>query len=137
VGSVLKVTAVVVAFAAPWCLRAAEPRSAAGVISFTETSSAGQPVRELAFNLTDEPTKTCISGTWKTARVVKDSQHYTRNPAYTLDKGRIEVLLINGPCDSYDSYIGELTDRAFRGDHVAHGLGFHKTLGKVTGEYSK
>lgn len=137
-GSVIKRVGFLVVLLTPLGLtRAEEPRRSPAVVSFTETNPEGQQIRELTFGLTDEPTKTCISGSWKTARAIKDSGHYTKNPAYTLEKGRLEVLLINGPCDSYDSYIGQLKDRAFRGDHVAYGLGFSKTLGKVIGAYSK
>jgi len=121
-----------------FCLMLAEQSSGAtAVFSFVETNSAGQRIRELAVDLSDAPATTCLGGAWRVARIVKDPKHYMRHPAYTLEKGRLEVLLINGPCDSYDSYIGEISGGSFRGDHVAYGLGFSKTLGRVTGGQSK
>ncbi len=119
------------------CLVGATGSRGPGFIALIETNSAGHQVRELAFDLTDESTTTCLGGKWKTARAVKDPGHYTRNPAYTFREGELEILLTNGPCDSYDSYIGKVSGKAFSGDHVAYGLGFHKTLGRVTGAYSK
>ena len=127
----------VVLIAAFGLIRAEETHHTQSVISFIETNSEGHRVRELAFDLTDQATKTCLGGTWKTARVVRDPGNYTRNPAYRLEKGSLEVLLINGPCDSYDSYVGELKGRTFKGDHVEYGMRFHKQLGTVTGEYAK
>ena len=106
-------------------------------ISFNETNPEGQRVRDLTFDLTDEPAKTCMSGTWKAARAIKDPGNYTKNPAYRLERGELEILLINGPCDSYDSYMGDVKDRVFSGEHVEYGMRFHKTLGKVTGVFSK
>lgn len=106
------------------------------LISFTEEDSAGHPVRQLSFILTNEPVKTCISGDWKKAKAIKDVAAYTNNPAYTLENGKLEVLLINQMCDAYDSYAGELSNGQFHGTHVAYGLGFNKTLGNVSGTYT-
>src|SRR6185437_12765430 len=78
--------------------------------SFTETDSSGHQVRQLSFVLTNEPAQTCISGDWKKAKVAKDVTGYTHNPAYTLENGILEVLLVNQVCDSYDSYVGELSN---------------------------
>jgi len=106
------------------------------IISFVEMDSSGKNVRELKFELTDHPAKTCISGDWKMAAVLSDIGGYTRSPAYIMADGKIEVLLINTLCDSYDSYSGAITGKRFSGDHVAYGLNFSKTIGKVSGEYS-
>ena len=118
------------------CTCAAQVKSHYPTISFTETDSSGQDIRELTFALTDRPAKTCISGDWKEAAVLKDANRYTRSPAYTLANGKLEVLLINTMCDAYDSYSGTITGNKFSGDHVAYGLSFSKTLGKVSGAYS-
>ncbi len=107
------------------------------IISFVETNSAGQRTRDLAFELTSQPAETCIAGNWKRANAVHDRGKYTRKSAYTLEDGRLEVLLINEMCDSYDSYVGQLSNGVFTGDHVAYGLGFSESLGKVTGQYSE
>jgi hypothetical protein len=114
----------------------AEVKSHYPTISFVEMDSSGKNVREIKFELTDRPAKTCISGDWRTAAVLSDASGYTRNPAYIMADGKIEVLLINTMCDSYDSYSGAIIGNKFSGDHVAYGLGFSKTIGKVTGEYS-
>ena len=106
-------------------------------VSFIETDAAGQTVRKLSFALTENPAKTCISGDWKEAKVLGDEGHYTRSPAYTLDGDRLEVLLVNTLCDSYDSYTGNISGGAFSGEHVAYGLSFSKNLGKVAGEFSR
>ncbi len=104
--------------------------------SFTETDSSGHQVRQLSFIFTNEPAQTCIAGDWKKAEVIEGAAGYTHNPAYTLENGRLEVLLVNQVCDSYDSYVGKLSNGQFHGEHVAYGLGFSKTLGKVSGAYA-
>lgn len=112
-------------------------RSSAGnVIAFVETDSAGQQVRQLSFVLTRDRANTCISGNWMRSKIISDTPGYTKNPAYTLEDGKLEVLLVNQMCDSYNSYVGELSNGQFHGDHVVYGLGFSKTLGKVTGTYA-
>ena len=118
------------------CL-AANTQDPSNTMHFIETNSAGQRVRELVIELTSEPARTCLSGVWKGARAVKDVDKYMHDPAYRLENGRLEVLLVNGPCDAYDSYEGTLSDGAFSGDHVRYGMRFSKTLGTVTGSYSK
>jgi hypothetical protein len=92
-------------------------------------------VRKLAFVLTKQPARTCLSGAWYVAQVISEPKGYTHNPAYSFAHGRLEVLLANGPCDNYNSYIGKLTHRAFKGSHVMYGLGFSKSVGQVTGTY--
>lgn len=108
---------------------------ARNMISFSEFDGEGRPVRQLSLILTNEPTRTCIAGDWKKATVVSDASSYTHNPAYTLENGKLEVLLINQMCDVYDSYIGELSSDQFQGEHVAYGLSFNRSLGKVSGIY--
>lgn len=104
--------------------------------SFVETNLEGQEVRTLALALTDENGKACIGGNWKRARVVADPGKYTKDPVYTLENGKLEVLLINGYCDAYDSYIGEIATGTFAGDHVRYGWG-SKIIGNVKGNLSK
>jgi hypothetical protein len=100
--------------------------------SFVETDKEGQPVRTLDLALTDQKGRACIGGKWKLARIVSDPQSYARNPVYTLENGILNVLLINGICNVYDSYIGDITNGVFEGNHVRYGWG-SKTLGKVRG----
>jgi hypothetical protein len=107
------------------------------IISFTETNESGQQVRHLSFLLTDEPAKTCIAGDWKKAKPVNDVQAYTKDPAYVIENGRLEVLLVNWACDVYDSYIGTLSNGTFNGHHVDYGLGYNKTIGNVSGIEAK
>jgi hypothetical protein len=104
-------------------------------ISFTETVAGGQGVRELTFELTNGPASTCISGNWREARVLADSAHYAKRPAYRFEKGSLEVLLVNTKCDVYDSYVGSVADGEFAGEHVVYGLGSATRLGRVTGKF--
>lgn len=126
---------VLVLVALAGCSSVATRGHAKNIVSFSEVDSNGHPVRQLSFILTNEPTKTCIAGDWKKARVVRDVSAYTRNPAYKLENGSLEVLLINQMCDAYDSYVGELSNGRFQGEHVAYGIAFDKALGKVSGTY--
>lgn len=105
-------------------------------IVFVETDADGQEVRKLTLALTEQRARTCIAGDWKRAKVVVDADKYTRDPAYTLEDGKLNVLLVTGICDAYDSYVGELSNGTFDGEHAAYGLGSSRTLGKVTGTYS-
>ncbi|GAB3361962.1 hypothetical protein [Lysobacter tyrosinilyticus] len=114
----------------------AEVKSHYPTVSLVETDGSGKDVRELRFELTDRPAKTCISGNWKQASVLTDTNGYTKSPAYIMADGKLEVLLVNTMCDAYDSYSGTITDNKFSGEHVAYGLGWSKTLGKVSGAYS-
>lgn len=106
-----------------------------GVITFVESSDKGQ-VRTLKIGLTDAPAKTCLSGDWRAAKVLEDPARYTRKPAYELQGKNLELLLVNGVCDGYDSYVGKLEGTAFKGEHVAYGLGHNRTLGAVSGTYA-
>ncbi|MCW0436144.1 hypothetical protein NB723_001108 [Xanthomonas sacchari] len=114
----------------------AQARHRDPTIAFVESNDSGKQVRRLTLELTDKPAKTCISGEWKQAHVVTDAGRYTQAPAYTMADGQLEVLLVNTVCDEYDSYVGTINDTTFSGEHVAYGLGFHKTLGKVEGTYT-
>lgn len=114
----------------------AQDRPPYPTISFVETDGSGKDVRELKFELSDRPARTCISGDWKQATVLSDADGYTRNPAYIMANDKLEILLVNTLCDAYDSYSGTITDSKFSGEHVAYGLFFNKTLGKVSGAYS-
>lgn len=109
---------------------------ASGKIAFTETSQTGEFVRKLTFELTGKNADACISGDWKQARAIDIRERYTKNPVYKIENGKIEILLINGICDSYNSYIGQLKDQVFHGRHVRYGLRFSETVGKVTGSYT-
>ncbi|KMM75015.1 hypothetical protein ACP93_13620 [Xanthomonas sp. NCPPB 1128] len=128
----------IIAIAACMCLLMActtQVRHRYPTIAFVESNDTGKEVRKLTFELTDQPAKTCIAGEWKQARVVSDAGRYTESPAYTMEDGKLEVLLVNTVCDGYDSYVGAITGTTFSGEHVAYGLGFHKALGKVEGAY--
>jgi hypothetical protein len=105
-------------------------------VSFVETDSAGQVVRELAFALTDQPWNACIAGSWKKARVIKDLGKYTRDSVYKVENGTFEVLPVSGICDSYDSYVGHFSDATFDGVHVIYGWDV-TPLGKVTGSQER
>ena len=108
-----------------------------GTISFKEIDANGRDVRELTFLLTDKPAQTCQSGEWKRAKAILDSHHYTKNPAYVFENGKLQVLLVTGVCDSYDSYMGSLSGSVFTGEHVGYGLGSSEGHGTVSGTYSK
>lgn len=55
-----------------------------------------------------------------------------KEPVYKLENGKLEVLLVNGFCDAYDSYIGQISNGAFEGEHVQYGWG-STSIGKVKG----
>jgi len=126
-------TAAAILIASDCC---AEARSPYPTVSFVETDSSGKTVRELKFELTDRPARTCISGDWKQAAVLADPGHYSNGAAYVMANGKLEVLLVNNICDVYDSYFGTVTNDRFSGEHVSYGLSFSKILGKVSGSYS-
>jgi hypothetical protein len=104
-------------------------------VSFTEADGAGKLVRVLVVALTDEKGTACIGGNWKRARIVSDPDKYTDDPVYKVEAGKLEVLLINHFCDAYDSYVGEISNGTFSGDHVQYGWS-SRTVGKVTGTLS-
>lgn len=118
------------------CGCSAWPSQPGRTLVLNETDDAGQPVRQLSLELTDEPAQTCRGGDWKKVVAVRDPAAYTANPAYTLAQGKLEILLVNQVCDAYDSYVGELADGRFTGKHVAYGMRFNKTLGDVSGRYT-
>lgn len=105
-------------------------------VSFTETDGSGHIVQEISFELTNEAGHACIGGEWKKAKLIKEFRKYTHDPVYKVENGKFEVLLINNICDSYDSYIGQVSDGQFKGEHVVYGWG-SKTLGIVTGVYTE
>lgn len=131
---ILALLALFLAF--PACSGLAVRSGAGNKITFIETNNAGQQVRHLSFVLTQKRANTCIAGNWKRAKPVNDTSAYTKDPAYRLDQGKLEILLVNQVCDSYNSYVGELSDRQFHGEHVVYGLDFNRTLGNVTGTYT-
>lgn len=104
--------------------------------SFVEFNAAGQQVRVLELALTNQKGSSCLGGEWKRVRVVSDPDKYTKAPVYLLTNGKLEVLLINGLCDSYDSYIGETSNGVFAGEHVQYGWSA-KAIGKVRGTSSE
>lgn len=106
------------------------------VLAFVETDAAGQPPRRVSLRLTDQPATTCLGGDWKRAEVVQDPDAQVHRPAYRRQGDRLEVLLVNGACDDYDAYVGEVSGAAFRGEHVRFGMRFRKVLGQVSGSYA-
>lgn len=112
------------------------------MMSLTETDEAGTVVRELRFELTDQPAKTCLVGDWKVASALVDASSYTHNSAYAWRDGNLEILLVNRFCDSYDSYVGRIEGGSFVGEHVLYGRGSGpmiegSTVGRVSGLYSE
>ena len=53
-------------------------------------------------------------------RVVCDPDKYTKALVYRLTNVKLEGLLINGLCYSYDLYIGEKRNGVFAGKHVQY-----------------
>jgi hypothetical protein len=117
--------------AAPAC-----PAETVTKVTVTESDGSGRPLRRLVFGLTDIPVHTCLGGDWKRARVLQDATGYTTDPAYSLHQGKLEILLVNGVCDAYDSYVGVLENGRFTGKHVGYGMQFSKMLGDVSGTYT-
>ncbi|WP_146165888.1 hypothetical protein [Stenotrophobium rhamnosiphilum] len=106
------------------------------IVTFVETSKTGHVVQELTFELTNQTGKACIGGEWKKAQPIKDPNKYTRDPVYKIENGKFEVLLKNGFCDAYDSYVGQFVDGRFSGEHIFYGWSV-ETLGDVTGSQIK
>jgi hypothetical protein len=98
---------------------------------FVETDDSGKAVRTLSVVLSDQPADTCIGGDWKAIRVISDPSRYTRQPAYVLTDGRLEILLVNGLCDAYDSYIFDESAETGVGLHRAYGMFGGNSLGRV------
>jgi hypothetical protein len=130
-----RVTIVLAAVVLSGCIAAAAVRPPVNSITFSETDPAGIVVRKLSFLLTRQPAQSCLYGQWYAAKVLSDPKGYTQNPAYRFMNGGLEVLLVNGACDDYNSYIGKLAHGHFTGTHDEYGLGFSKTVGQVVGEY--
>ena len=117
-------------------------QSSHATLSLIETDEAGRKVRELSFELTDQPARTCLVGDWKVASALVDDSSYTEDSAYAWRDGDLEILLVNRFCDSYDSYIGRIEGGSFIGEHVLYGRGSGpmiegSTVGKVSGRYSQ
>ncbi len=114
--------------------------SAYTTLSLVETDRSGEEVIKLIFGLTDHSISTCLNGDWKEARVLFEEGSYTEKPAYIWRNDQIEILLVNRFCDSYDSYIGNVTRGSFTGEHVRYGRGSgstieSSTIGRVSGSY--
>jgi hypothetical protein len=54
-------------------------------------------------------------------------------PSYRYVDGRLEILLVNGVCDDYTSFVGTTSGAGFKGDHVSYGLSHSEQHGQVTG----
>jgi hypothetical protein len=117
------------------CNAGSPTRDADATYTFVETNNTGKRVRTLVVTLTKEEGDACLGGrTWKKARVISDTEKSTRDPVFAQENGHFEILLNNGPCDAYDSYVGTLEGHEFTGYHVVYGLGFSKPLGNVSGK---
>lgn len=107
------------------------PDSVVGTWEFTATGKDG--TSSAVIRLTDTPSDTCISGNWFRAKVVSADGLKLLDPAYTYSEGRLEVLLTNGLCDAYSSFIGTASGTQFSGAHVSYGLFGSTEHGKVIG----
>src|SRR5690606_9008173 len=96
-------------------LSAVTSESVLGTWDFSVTGKEG--TNKLTFRLTEEPADTCISGDWFRAKVTSAGGFKLSDPAYTYSGGRLEVLLTNGICDSYTSFVGKVSGGQFSGAH--------------------
>ncbi|HEX7381040.1 MAG TPA: hypothetical protein VF265_02685 [Nevskiaceae bacterium] len=103
------------------------------MLAFVETDAAARTVRRVSLRLTDQPAATCLGDDWKRAEVVQDRGSYVHRPAYRRHGARLEILLVNGACDDYDVYAGDLSGAVFRGRHVRFGMRFREVMGEVSG----
>jgi hypothetical protein len=121
---------------------AAPAASAAGPVwSINVFGLKGEALGTVTLELTDEDARTCMSGEWKKARLVKSSfqsptkRYETRDyfPTYEAD-GQTLTIQMNpqGLCDAYLFFIGKFSDREGKGDYKALGLGGATPLGTFT-----
>jgi len=89
--------------------------------------------QSIVFRVSDEPIHTCVSGDWKRLEVVRAPDKLTLNPAYSVQGRNVEILLSTGLCDSYNEFVGELSDQGFSGVHRYSGLRASQEYGKVFG----
>jgi hypothetical protein len=134
----LRVLTVAIALLASGCSalpqRVDGPSAPAGVVgtwAFTVTGEQGthRPV----LRLVDRPAETCLSGDWLQAKVVSSDGMDLSKPAYRYRDGDLEILLVNGVCDAYTSFVGTTSGAGFEGDHVSYGLSHSEQHGHVTG----
>lgn len=107
------------------------PETMLGTWEFTTTDKDG--IRKSAFQLSDAPADTCISGQWFRAKVISAGGLKPSDPAYTYSNGRLELLLTNGLCDAYTSFVGTVSGAQFDGTYVSYGLFGGTEHGKVVG----
>lgn len=100
----------------------------------TETDDSGKAVRTLQLEFTDEAGDACVGGSWKRIRVLSDPSRYTNDPVYDFSNDDLQILLINGICDSYDSYFFRKGDAVGRGTHDHYGWSAAQTIGSVSAE---
>ncbi|MFT3896310.1 MAG: hypothetical protein QM719_01190 [Thermomonas sp.] len=105
--------------------------------SLTETDETGKPVRTLRVQFTDRPGDACIGGNWKRVRVLSDPSRYTKDPVYDFSEDGLQILLINGICDSYDSYFFRKDEPVGQGTHDGYGMSGGETVGHVSAESIK
>jgi hypothetical protein len=102
--------------------------------SLAETADSGTPVRKLQLEFTDEAGDACIGGNWKRVRVLSDPSRYAKDPVYDSSGDGLQILLVNGICDSYDSYFFRGNDAVGQGTHDHYGWSATRTIGSVSAE---
>jgi hypothetical protein len=108
-----------------------EPNAVTGTWDFVVTGK--QEPQQFSFALTDIPADTCISGRWYQARPISVPRGQVSRPAYQYASGKLEILLSTELCDSYTSFIGNVSGSTFKGAHVSYGLFGSTEHGKVSG----
>ena len=107
------------------------PSAVMGTLDFVVTGKKGP--EQFSFALTDTLADTCISGTWYQARPLSVPRGQVSRPAYQYVSGKLEILLSTELCDSYTSFIGNVSGSSFKGSHVSYGLFGSTEHGQVSG----
>jgi hypothetical protein len=107
---------------------------------FVAVNPKGQIVRSVTVRFTDEPTTSCVAGEWKKLTVLKDEPQALSPsqaiPGYMLEGRALTIGLTTNICDSYDEFIGELSDLGFEGRYISQGLSYYEDRGDVYGAQS-
>jgi hypothetical protein len=127
---------------------AASPTPSAWVMGsswdFYTVGMAGEPLGSFTLSLTDEPTETCIGGSWYRAEVVRNSSTifpldiwYSSSdlfPAYSIHGRIIEIVMNSGICDNYAMLNGDLTDTGANGRVAWEGMVGGQEVGRFVAE---
>jgi hypothetical protein len=88
--------------------------------TFVLTTSK-RKTRTLTFRVTDDPIKTCLSGSWRRLQLLQDSgpaQYAPKNVAYETAGSFLSIDLLAGWCDVDNLIQGQLSEKQFSGEQT-------------------